>query len=214
MFWACDNACLQTVIDHYLFWNAIMNAFIFWKNSNELNNSRQKENNRLCEKTKNKSAWLLFQQEIYIQSQRRNRQPSDGYYGWHRYRQVFYFQEICCPSNCDLTLIYCVSACSDSKPAVGPRLCILKREEGETYGFHLRVEKSHQGHIIRNVVSGGVGERCGLRDGDRLLEVNNCYVDDLPHPEVKAYDSVTLIQGLYKNKHKGGIFIFFRWPGK
>lgn len=117
-------------------------------------------------------------------------------------------------NNCDLTLIYCVSACSDSEPAVDPRLCILKREEGETYGFHLRVEKGHQGHIIRNVVSGGVGERCGLRDGDRLLEVNNCYVDDLPHPEVKAYDSVTLIQGLDKDKHKGGIFIFFRWPGK
>lgn len=73
---------------------------------------------------------------------------------------------------------------TDSEPAVGPRLCILKREEVETYGFHLRVEKGHQGHIIRNVVSGGVGERCGLRDGDRLLEINNCYVDDLPHPEV------------------------------
>lgn len=126
----------------------------------------------------------------------------------------FSCKEICCPCNCDLTLIYCVSACPDSEPAVGPRLCILKREEGETYGFHLRVEKGHQGHIIRKVVSGGVGEGCGLRDGDRLLEINNCYVDDLPHPEVKAHDSVTLIQDLGKNKHKAVIFIFFRWPGK
>lgn len=146
-----------------------------------------------------KTVCRLLQQEIYIQSQRRNRQPSDGHYWWHRYRQVFLFCFLknC---NCDLTLIYCVSACLDSEPTVGPRLCILKREEGETYGFHLRVEKGHQGHIFRNVVSGGVGERCGLRDGDRLLEVNNCYVDDLPHPEVKAHDSVTQIEGLKKQK--------------
>ncbi|XP_030602778.1 NHERF family PDZ scaffold protein 4b isoform X2 [Archocentrus centrarchus] len=65
-----------------------------------------------------------------------------------------------------------------------PRMCVLKREDEEIYGFHLRVERGHQGHIIRNVVSGGVAERSGLRDGDRLLEVNNCYIDDVPHTEV------------------------------
>uniref|UniRef100_A0A3Q2VT59 NHERF family PDZ scaffold protein 4b n=1 Tax=Haplochromis burtoni TaxID=8153 RepID=A0A3Q2VT59_HAPBU len=65
-----------------------------------------------------------------------------------------------------------------------PRSCILKREDGEFYGFHLRVERGRQGHIISHVVSGGVAERSGLRDGDRLLEVNNCYIDDVPHPEV------------------------------
>ncbi|XP_060911898.1 NHERF family PDZ scaffold protein 4b [Labrus mixtus] len=75
---------------------------------------------------------------------------------------------------------------ADSVSAPSPRLCVLKREEGETYGFHLRVEGGREGHIIRNVVSGGVAERSGLRDGDRLLEVNNCYVDDVPHPEVAA----------------------------
>ncbi|XP_061608584.1 NHERF family PDZ scaffold protein 4b [Phyllopteryx taeniolatus] len=65
-----------------------------------------------------------------------------------------------------------------------PHLCVLKKEEGETYGFHLRVEWVKQGHIIRNVVSGGVAGRCGLEDGDRLLEVNNVYVEDAPHQEV------------------------------
>ncbi|XP_070699661.1 NHERF family PDZ scaffold protein 4b isoform X2 [Pempheris klunzingeri] len=65
-----------------------------------------------------------------------------------------------------------------------PRLRILKREEGEFYGFHLRMERGRQGHVIRNVVPGGVAGRSGLQDGDRLLEVNNCYVDDVPHPEV------------------------------
>ncbi|XP_049897223.1 NHERF family PDZ scaffold protein 4b isoform X2 [Epinephelus moara] len=65
-----------------------------------------------------------------------------------------------------------------------PRLCVLKREEGESYAFHLRVERGCQGHVIRNVVSGGIAACSGLKDGDRLLEVNNCYVDDVPHPEV------------------------------
>ncbi|XP_035522209.1 PDZ domain containing 3b isoform X1 [Morone saxatilis] len=73
---------------------------------------------------------------------------------------------------------------ADSVSTPSPRLCVLKREEGESYGFHLRVERGRQGHIIRNVVSGGVAGRSGLQDGDRLLEVNNCYVDDVPHPEV------------------------------
>lgn len=89
-------------------------------------------------------------------------------------------------SWCDFAL-NCISICSDSESKPSPRLCILKREEGESYGFHLRMEKGCQGHIIRNVASGGVADRCGLRDRDRLLEVNNCYVDDLSHQEVKAH---------------------------
>ncbi|XP_068186411.1 NHERF family PDZ scaffold protein 4b isoform X2 [Antennarius striatus] len=71
---------------------------------------------------------------------------------------------------------------ADSKP--GPRLCVLKREEGESYGFHIRAEQGRRGHIIRNVVSGGIAASSGLQNGDRLLEVNNCFVDDVPHPEV------------------------------
>ncbi|TKS83640.1 Na(+)/H(+) exchange regulatory cofactor NHE-RF3 [Collichthys lucidus] len=73
---------------------------------------------------------------------------------------------------------------ADSVSTPRPRLCVLKREEGESYGFNLRVERGRQGHIIRNVATGGVAGRSGLQDGDRLLEVNNCYVDDIPHPEV------------------------------
>lgn len=73
---------------------------------------------------------------------------------------------------------------ADSVSTPSPRLCVLKREEGESYGFHLRVEKGRQGHIVRNVVSGGVAACSGLQDGDRVLEVNNCFVDDVPHPEV------------------------------
>ncbi|CAF98547.1 unnamed protein product, partial [Tetraodon nigroviridis] len=71
-----------------------------------------------------------------------------------------------------------------SASAPSPRLCLLQREEGESYGFRLRVERGRLGHIIRQVASGGAADAVGLRDGDRLLEVNDRYVDDLPHPEV------------------------------
>ncbi|XP_059206953.1 NHERF family PDZ scaffold protein 4b isoform X2 [Centropristis striata] len=73
---------------------------------------------------------------------------------------------------------------ADSVSTPSPRLCVLKREEGESYSFHLRVEKGRLGHIIRNVELGGVARSSGLQDGDRLLEVNNYYVDDVSHPEV------------------------------
>ncbi|XP_054899530.1 NHERF family PDZ scaffold protein 4b [Poeciliopsis prolifica] len=77
-----------------------------------------------------------------------------------------------------------ITDCTDSVWIPRPRVCVLKREEGETYGFNLRVERDRHGHVIRNVVLGGIAARGGLRDGDRLLEVNNCYVDDVPHAEV------------------------------
>lgn len=75
---------------------------------------------------------------------------------------------------------------SDSVWIPRPHMCVLKREEGETYDFNLRVERDRHGHVIRNVVLGGIAARGGLRDGDRLLEVNNCYVDDVPHAEVSS----------------------------
>ncbi len=73
-----------------------------------------------------------------------------------------------------------------SKPS--PRVCVLKKEEGETFGFRLRVERGQQGHIIRQLDSLGVAERSGLKDGDRLLEVNEMFVDNVEHMEVRGHD--------------------------
>ncbi|KAJ8347768.1 hypothetical protein SKAU_G00263570 [Synaphobranchus kaupii] len=69
-------------------------------------------------------------------------------------------------------------------PGLELRLCVLKREKGESFGFHLRIEKGCRGHVIRQVEPWGVAERGGLRDGDRLLEVNENFVDDFEHIEV------------------------------
>ncbi|KAM9441396.1 NHERF family PDZ scaffold protein 4b isoform 1-T2 [Clarias gariepinus] len=65
-----------------------------------------------------------------------------------------------------------------------PRVCVLKRDEGESFGFALHLEKGRPGHVIRKVELMGVAERSGLKDGDRLLEVNEQFVDDVEHMEV------------------------------
>uniref|UniRef100_A0A8C2EBA9 PDZ domain-containing protein n=1 Tax=Cyprinus carpio TaxID=7962 RepID=A0A8C2EBA9_CYPCA len=67
-----------------------------------------------------------------------------------------------------------------------PRVCVLKREDGENFGFHLCVEKGQQGHVIRQLDSLGVAERSGLKDGDRLLEVNEMFVDNVEHMVVRV----------------------------
>ncbi|GAA6103320.1 PDZ domain containing 3b [Tachysurus ichikawai] len=72
-----------------------------------------------------------------------------------------------------------------------PHLCVLKREEGENFGFHLRLEKGLPGHVIRQVEILGAAEKSGLRDGDRLLEVNEKFVDDVDHTEVARMIRVT-----------------------
>lgn len=69
-----------------------------------------------------------------------------------------------------------------------PRVCVLRREEGETFGFRLRVERGRQGHIIRQLGSLGVAERSGLKDGDHLLEVNEKFVDNVEHMEVRSHN--------------------------
>ncbi|KAG7250040.1 hypothetical protein CRUP_032481, partial [Coryphaenoides rupestris] len=68
--------------------------------------------------------------------------------------------------------------------SVAPRLCVLRRDEGDAYGFNLRVERDSQGHLVRKLLSRGAAERAGLLDGDRILEVNGHFVDDAPHLEV------------------------------
>ncbi|XP_057177806.1 NHERF family PDZ scaffold protein 4b isoform X2 [Triplophysa rosa] len=81
----------------------------------------------------------------------------------------------------------------DTEPASNPspRVCVLKRKEGENFGFNLNVEKGRKGHIIRQIDSQGVAERSGLRDGDCLLEVNEMFVDNMELKEVSRMIQVS-----------------------
>ncbi|KAG7266918.1 hypothetical protein CRUP_005523 [Coryphaenoides rupestris] len=56
--------------------------------------------------------------------------------------------------------------------SVAPRLCVLRRDEGDAW------------------LSRGAAERAGLLDGDRVLEVNGHFVDDAPHLETSGFEGL------------------------
>ncbi|KAK2507827.1 hypothetical protein MC885_004103 [Smutsia gigantea] len=79
-----------------------------------------------------------------------------------------------------------------------PRECKLSKQEGQSYGFFLRVEKDTDGHLVRVVEKGSPAEKAGLQDGDRVLRTNGVFVDKEEHVRVvdlvrKSGNSVTLL---------------------
>ncbi|XP_019402634.1 PREDICTED: Na(+)/H(+) exchange regulatory cofactor NHE-RF4 isoform X3 [Crocodylus porosus] len=83
-----------------------------------------------------------------------------------------------------------------------PRFYLLSRSPSEIFGFYLRTELGHPGHVIRQLEAGGPAQRQGLKDGDRLLQVNGEDVDSMEHlrvvQKIKASGtrvSVTVLDG-------------------
>ncbi|XP_051055460.1 Na(+)/H(+) exchange regulatory cofactor NHE-RF3 isoform X1 [Phodopus roborovskii] len=79
-----------------------------------------------------------------------------------------------------------------------PRECKLSKQEGQNYGFFLRIEKDTDGHLVRVIEKGSPAEKAGLLDGDRVLRINGIFVDKDEHAQVvdlvrKSGNSVTLL---------------------
>uniref|UniRef100_H0YQ27 NHERF family PDZ scaffold protein 4 n=1 Tax=Taeniopygia guttata TaxID=59729 RepID=H0YQ27_TAEGU len=74
-----------------------------------------------------------------------------------------------------------------------PRFYLLTKESTETFGFCLHEELCCQGHVIRQLELGGVAQRRGLQDGDRLLQVNGHFVDHMDHLRIKASGNQVLL---------------------
>ncbi|KAL2807391.1 Na(+)/H(+) exchange regulatory cofactor NHE-RF4 isoform 2 [Daubentonia madagascariensis] len=58
-----------------------------------------------------------------------------------------------------------------------PRFCLLSKEEGKSFGFHLQQELGRAGHVVCRVEPGTSAQRQGLQEGDRILGVNNDVVE-------------------------------------
>uniref|UniRef100_A0A8C6P9V9 PDZ domain-containing protein n=1 Tax=Nothobranchius furzeri TaxID=105023 RepID=A0A8C6P9V9_NOTFU len=97
-------------------------------------------------------------------------------------------------------------------PRLEPKMCHLKRLEGQRFGFHLHVDP--RSHVLREVDVGSAAEAAGMEDGDLLLAVNGEPVESKEHEDVvvmirNSGGKVTLtsicMQGLrfYKNVSTG-----------
>lgn len=58
-----------------------------------------------------------------------------------------------------------------------PRFYLLNKEEGRTFGFHLRQQPGRAGHVVCRVEPGSSAQCQGLREGDWILGVNNHVVE-------------------------------------
>lgn len=73
---------------------------------------------------------------------------------------------------------------ADGEGVWEPRFYLLSKDSTEAFGFCLHKELGCEGHIVRQVKLGGLAQRRGLQDGDRLLQVNGHFVDDMDHHKV------------------------------
>ena len=66
-----------------------------------------------------------------------------------------------------------------------PRLChLVKWPSFDGYGFSLHTERAKPGQHIGKVDAGSPAEACGLRDRDRIIEVNGAAIAGWGHSAV------------------------------
>lgn len=68
-----------------------------------------------------------------------------------------------------------------------PRLChIRKWPNFNGYGFNLHTEKNKEGQLVGRVDPGSPAEAAGLKEGDRIIEVNGTNIGQENHGQVVA----------------------------
>lgn len=66
-----------------------------------------------------------------------------------------------------------------------PRLChVIKRDDFDGYGFNLHAEKGKPGQYIGKVDEKSPAETSGLKEGDRIISVNDVNIGSETHKQV------------------------------
>lgn len=66
-----------------------------------------------------------------------------------------------------------------------PRLChLVKWPDFQGYGFNLHAERGKAGQFIGKVDDGSPAEAAGLREGDRIVEINGTNIGNENHQQV------------------------------
>lgn len=84
-----------------------------------------------------------------------------------------------------LPLFCCPSPPLDLWSLPRPRFCLLSKEEGRGFGFHLQQELGRPGPVVCRVEPGTSAQSQGLREGDRILGVNDHVVECEGYAEVR-----------------------------
>lgn len=76
-------------------------------------------------------------------------------------------------------------AAANGTPKYEARLChVVKRPDFDGYGFNLHAEKGRPGQYIGKVDDASPAEAAGLRQGDRIIEVNGTNITTETHKKV------------------------------
>ena len=74
-----------------------------------------------------------------------------------------------------------------SPDAPAPRLChLVKWADFDGYGFNLHAEKSKSGQFVGKVDEHSPAQAAGLREGDRIIEVNGVNIANENHRQVRS----------------------------
>uniref|UniRef100_A0A674NJ62 PDZ domain-containing protein n=1 Tax=Takifugu rubripes TaxID=31033 RepID=A0A674NJ62_TAKRU len=106
------------------------------------------------------------------------------------------------------------------EPGPVPRLCHLKCLEGQNFGFYLQVDQSSSALEVRVVEPWSPAELSGLREADRVLEVNEEFVDKMDIRRVGVQDCPSLkplrtfALSFWTSVTKVLVFVPARWSGR
>ena len=66
-----------------------------------------------------------------------------------------------------------------------PRLCVIRKwADFPGYGFNLHAERGRAGQYIGKVDDGSPGQAAGMKEGDRIVEVNGTNIGNENHSQV------------------------------